>query len=314
MFQENARLKSLRLESRWLGPMALYWGDPIRLRQMLSNLVSNAIKFTSQGKIDIEAREVERDGSTATLEFSVSDTGIGISEDSQSRLFEPFSQVDSSMIRQYGGTGLGLSIVRDLAKLMGGKAGCESKPGQGSRFWFRIRADLDVEHPHPDKPVSPKKVHENLPGKLSGRVLVAEDNLTNSMVFQGMLSQIGMTSVLARNGQKALDAIMEGDSADLILMDLHMPILDGYTTTRRIREWEVDHGQARRPIIALTADAFEKDRQRCLSTGMDDFLTKPVAIEDLKAVLCRWLPQKTVAMLANPNPDSQPMPVDVPRV
>ncbi|MEI6415660.1 MAG: ATP-binding protein, partial [Pseudomonadota bacterium] len=316
LFEEAARLKSLRLESRWLGPVALYLGDRHRLSQMLSNLVDNAIKFTAKGHIAIEAREVERMGTTATLEFSISDTGIGVSEEARLLLFEPFSQVDSSMTRQYGGTGLGLSIVRGLAHLMGGEVGCESSPGQGSRFWFRIRAEVVVapEKRYLARAQRPKENHTDIPITLSGRILMAEDNPLNSMVIEAFLKRFGVTVLLAKNGQEAFDAATRvDDPVHLILMDLHMPILDGYAVTKRIRQWERDHDQQRRPIIALTADAFEEDRQRCLATGMDDFISKPIVFETLITTLSRWLtPEPGVAQAPVEAPATKPL--DVPRV
>ncbi|CAK0749630.1 two-component system, sensor histidine kinase [Gammaproteobacteria bacterium] len=291
LFTEIAQAKGIRLESDWSGPNSRYLGDPHRLRQMLSNLVTNAIKFTLQGQVRITAREVERHGQTALLEFAVSDTGIGIPEAAQTWLFEPFSQADSSTTRKYGGTGLGLSIVSNLARQMGGDVGCESEPGQGSRFWFRIRADLVATIEETRDAKRDQNDPAAIPDRLSGRILVVEDNKVNCKVIEALLKRLGVTVTLARDGQQGLDAITGGDPADLILMDLHMPIMDGYAATERIRAWERETGQPRRPIIALTADAFEEDRQRCLATGMDDFLTKPVAIDVLKSILHRWLHQ-----------------------
>jgi len=315
LFSETANLKFLQLDSDWSGPAEQrYLSDPHRLRQMLSNLVSNAIKFTARGWIRITAREVSRDKQVATLEFAVSDSGIGILKDAQPLLFEPFSQGDSSTTRNYGGTGLGLSIVRGLAHLMGGNVGCKSESGQGSYFWFRICADL-VEategNRHTERPGDEDNISV-IPTQLSGRVLVVEDNSTNSKVIDAFLNQIGMTTVLAENGQQALDAITDGDPANLILMDVHMPIMDGYIATRLIRHWEAESGRPHRPIIALTSDAFEEDRQRCLAIGMDDFLSKPIMIDTLKEVLGRWLNTKSVTVLDNPSLAKNP--VDTPRV
>ncbi|MEI6415081.1 MAG: PAS domain S-box protein, partial [Pseudomonadota bacterium] len=315
LFSETARLKSLQLEVDWAGPAARYLSDPHRLRQMLSNLVGNALKFTAQGQVRISVREIERDGQTALLEFAVSDTGIGISKDVQSWLFAPFSQADSSTTRQYGGTGLGLSIVRGLARLMGGDADCESDPGQGSRFWFSIRAGLvaAIENTRQAERSRGEDDPAAFLTRLSGRVLVVEDNRINCRVIEAMLKQFGVTAVLARDGQQALDALLGGDPADLILMDLHMPVMDGYTATGKIRQWEAENNQPRHPIIALTADAFEEDRQRCLAAGMDDFLTKPIVMDVLKAMLNRWLRPEPVAA-ASPTAGTTDKPVDVPRV
>ncbi|CAK0766519.1 two-component system, sensor histidine kinase [Gammaproteobacteria bacterium] len=296
LFEETAHAKALRLEVGCFKPSDQhYWGDSHRLRQMLSNLVNNAIKFTAQGQVRIEAREVERDTQAATLEFVVSDTGIGIPEGVQARLFEPFSQADTSTTRQYGGTGLGLSIVQGLAKLMGGYADFESEQGKGSSFWFRIRADLVPAGR--DLRQTGRSRHVNEPGATPaqpiGRVLVVEDNSVNVKVIEAMLKRFGVTVTLARDGQQALEAVMEGDASDLILMDLQMPVMDGFTAAERIRQWEMENGKPRHPIIALTADAYEESRQRCLAAGMDSVLTKPIRIETLKAELDRWLRPST---------------------
>ncbi|MBI4743001.1 MAG: DUF3365 domain-containing protein [Betaproteobacteria bacterium] len=292
LFAAAAGRKGLEIESAWSGPAQTYLGDRHRLQQMLSNLVGNAIKFTARGHVRIAACEIGRDERAAVLEFAVTDTGIGVPEEDQPRLFQVFSQADSSTTRQFGGTGLGLSIVRRLARLMGGDAGIESEAGRGSRFWFRVRVGLaaaDAEKRQAARPVSSGGRAEGAPGRLSGRVLVVEDNATNQKVVEAMLGKLGVSSVPATDGQQGVDAILRGEPVDLVLMDLHMPVMDGYAATERIRQWEKEGGRPRRPIVALTADAFEADRQRCLAAGMDDFLTKPVGFDILAELLGRWL-------------------------
>jgi PAS domain S-box-containing protein len=294
LFLESASRKGLAVEVDWTGPSGQrYLGDPLRLRQMLSNLISNAIKFTARGNIRIDARELDRNETTARIEFAVTDTGIGVPKEQQKLLFQPFSQADSSTTRLYGGTGLGLSIVGSLAKLMGGDVGVESEAGRGARFWFRIRADLVADYREMgqiERQAREKARPFAEPLQLSGRVLVVEDDQTNRKVIGALLSKLGLTVAFAENGLLGIEAIAHGEPADLILMDLNMPEMDGYNATRRIRQWETETGQARRPVIALTADAFEENRQRCLAAGMDDFLTKPIAsIDDLIAVLGKWL-------------------------
>ncbi|CAK0779433.1 two-component system, sensor histidine kinase [Gammaproteobacteria bacterium] len=316
LFTEIARLKSLTLDSVWTGPAEQrYLGDSNRLRQMLSNLVGNAIKFTSKGHIRIDACEVERDEQKAWIEFSVSDTGIGISKESQALLFQPFSQADSSTTRKFGGTGLGLSIVNSLARLMGGEVGCESEPGQGSRFWFRIRSNLVVADEESRQSDRQHPISADLPGmqnaRLSGRVLVVEDNESNSQVIQAMLNQLGVSMKLAWDGQQAIDAISGGEPADLILMDLHMPVMDGYTATQQIRQWETEKEKPRHPIIALTASVFEEDRHQCLAAGMNDFLTKPIAMDALKTMLFRWLGSQSEAVPDEKRLPAASIPVDV---
>ncbi|MDD5296769.1 MAG: ATP-binding protein [Rhodocyclaceae bacterium] len=292
LFSDAAAGKGLSIGSEWLGPAQRYQGDPHRLRQMLSNLVSNAIKFTAHGQIRIKAREVERAGETAVLEFSVSDTGIGVSPAQQAALFEPFSQADSSTTRQYGGTGLGLSIVKSLARLMGGNVGLESEPGRGSRFWFRVCADI-VTPGRDSRQVARSsdaaRGAGTLPPQLAGRLIVAEDNPGNQKVIKALLGALGLSPLLLENGQQVVSAIASGESADLILMDLHMPVMDGHAATAHIRQWEQEHDHPRTPIIAVTADAFEEERQRCLAGGMDGFLTKPIQLETLSALLGKWL-------------------------
>jgi PAS domain S-box-containing protein len=291
LFSETARQKGLNLESEWTGPPAQrYLGDSNRLRQMISNLVGNAIKFTPRGEIRIDAYEVERDESGAVLEFVVADTGIGISADEGRRLFLPFSQADSSTTRKYGGTGLGLSIVRSLARLMGGDVGFDSEPGRGSRFWFRIR--LGFVAPGGDSRAVERRETSwtpVVPPQLAGRVLVVEDTPTGRRVIEAMLSSLGLSVTLVEDGQQAVDAVVGGEAADLILMDLHMPVMDGYEASAHIRQWEAENARAPRPILAVTADVREENRRRCLAAGMDELLTKPIAIDALAATLARYL-------------------------
>jgi len=298
LFTPSTRAKGLTIEVRWNGPENRYLGDPNRLSQMLSNLVGNAIKFTLQGVIRIEAREVVCTEQTATLEFSVSDSGIGIAKDKQALLFQTFSQADNSTTRQFGGSGLGLSIVRKLAQAMGGESGLESEAGIGSRFWFRIQADLlpaDALDLHEQAGISTTSGVGATITPLRGRVLVIEDNPVNQMVMKVMLGQMGLEVALADDGQQALDALMGGERVQLILTDLQMPVMDGYQAAQRIRQWEAQTQQKRHPIIALSADAFTDVRVRCLAVGMDEMMSKPVMQGDLWAVLEKWLPAAPLA-------------------
>ncbi|MCB1959532.1 MAG: response regulator [Rhodocyclaceae bacterium] len=286
LFAESARQKGLLLEAAWQGPAGQqYIVDAHRVGQMLANLIGNAIKFTPGGAVRAEACELERTGAEALLEFSVTDTGIGIAEERQACLFQPFSQADSSITREFGGSGLGLSIVRKLALLMGGDAGVESTLGEGSRFWFRIRAACVAAAQR--EAVAQDGPADAAAGPLASRVLVAEDNLVNQKVITALLGRSGVDITLVRNGQEALAAVMDGAPIDIILMDLHMPVMDGCTATERIRVWEAAQGRPPVPIVALTADAFESDRERCLAAGMDDFLTKPIVLDALTAVIRR---------------------------
>ena len=292
LFSATAKAKSLRIDLAVNKlSSANYISDSVRLREMISNLISNALKFTSQGGIVVGIRELESDGSHAKLEFSVSDTGIGIPAEGIAKLFQPFSQVDASTTRKHGGTGLGLSIVGALAKLMGGDVGVESTPGQGARFWFTIRAGVGAA----DAGVSGKHSTAATPfsknsSPISGRVLVVEDLATNRIVIKTMLKRLGIDCDDASNGEEAVKRIQsDAVGYDLVLMDIQMPLMDGLKATELIRAWERDHAKARTPIAALTAGAYAEDRQNCVDAGMDDYLTKPIVVVELKTVLDRWL-------------------------
>ncbi len=312
LFAGIAKNKGLQFEYIWHGPAQLrYRSDAIRLRQMIGNLVGNAIKFTAQGRVCIEAREIKKDASRVMLEFAVIDTGIGIEEEQQSLLFQPFSQADSSTTRQFGGTGLGLSIVHNLAKMLGGDTGVDSTPDRGSRFWFRIQ--VEPVGSGIDSRQADRTVKANAPDRLAGRVLVVEDNPTNQKVTVELLHNLGLSATLVSDGQQAVDAVMGGDAADLILMDLQMPIMDGYAATEKIRQYEATKGWPRRPIVALTANAFENARKQCLSSGMDDFLAKPLVTDALVKVLGRWLKDLPVAAEA-PSAIQPQKPIDMPRI
>ncbi len=293
LFDGPARHKKLVLEAAWTGPKsARYRGDPIRLRQMLSNLVSNAIKFASHGAIRIEAKETWRGAPSVELLFSVSDQGIGIPASKLPELFQPFSQVDASYTRGHSGTGLGLSIVRSLARLMGGDVGVESEEGRGSRFWFSIQAQLEETPAARDDAAPAGATSEPGPSAsaLAGRrILLVEDNEINRMVIETMLDKLGLRVESAVDGQLAVDAILRGRIPDLVLMDCQMPVLDGFDATVRIRAWEAESRRSRLPIVALTANAFEDDRKHCLAVGMDDFMSKPVNMETLRQTLEKWL-------------------------
>ena len=297
LFSASAREKSLDLQGQWHGEAGQrYRADPLRIRQMLANLVSNAVKFTAQGYVRVEGRLVDSDDRHATLEFAVRDSGIGIAPEKQGLLFHAFSQADSSTTRQYGGTGLGLSIVRRLAELMGGSVGVDSRPGEGATFWFRIRAERIAAGSDSRQgerlPVAPAVAAAPLDAPAVaaiGRVLVVDDNAVNRKVAQALLGKLGISASTAENGREAVQRLTGGEPCDLVLLDVQMPVMDGLEATRRIRDWEQATGRSRLPIVALTAGAFAEDSARCREAGMDDFLAKPLAREQLAAVLQRWL-------------------------
>ena len=295
LFAEAARAKGLRLDVDWEGaPDACYRGDATRLRQMLSNLVSNAIKFTAQGFVRIELTEPVRQGDRATLEFAVADSGIGIAPEKQKLLFKPFTQADSSVTRDYGGTGLGLSIVRLLAERMQGSAWLESEPGKGSRIGFRV--DVGRVGEAEEAEWRRAEAAASAPATLAapaapadgGYVLVVDDNPTNRKLIEAMLKKRGIRHRSVENGQQAVDAVTQGERPDLILMDCQMPVLDGYAATGRIREWQRQQGIDPIPVIALTAGGMQEDRERCIAAGMDDFLLKPINLNDFFAMLDKW--------------------------
>lgn len=292
LFREFVDAKGLTIDGVWTGPAAVrYWGDPLRLRQMLTNLVSNAAKFTAQGSIRIRGSEVQRKDEDVVVEFSVTDTGIGIAKDKLDRLFKPFSQVDGSITRQYGGSGLGLSIVTNLSHLMGGDTGIESEAGKGSRVWFRVglkvvtralEPSLEEQQP-PALVPAPQTTHPGV-----GWVLVVEDTLINRKVINFLLKKYDIVFENVENGLEAVQLITGGATPTLVLMDCQMPVMDGFTATAEIRAWEVQHGKPRLPIIALTAGAFQDDRDKCIAAGMDDFLVKPLRFTDLEGMLKKW--------------------------
>ena len=295
LFQEPARQRPLTLSARWEGDSATrYRGDTHRLRQMLSNLVSNALKFTQEGRVDITAREVSRQDGQARLEFSVTDTGLGIPPEKQALLFKPFSQVDSSTTRQFGGTGLGLSIVSSLAQMMGGTVGVDSTPNRGSRFWFQITAGIvgDEAQDDPEAPagIAPStSPSQEPPTRFRGHLLVVEDNPANRKVAEAILGRLGLSVTLADNGEAGLHALQNDDSIDLVLMDVQMPVMDGLEATRRLRAWEQATGRPHKPVIALTAGAFAEDQREVAQAGMDDFLTKPIIVSQITQKMQRWL-------------------------
>jgi CheY-like chemotaxis protein len=217
---------------------------------------------------------------------------MGIPLQKMPLLFRPFSQVDDSTTRQYGGTGLGLSIVKSLAQLMGGEVGVDSKEGEGARFWIRLHLDVmtdAVDLSELDTGHRTGLMPQDSSQQMSGRVLVVEDNRVNQQVICAMLNQLGFEVIAVDNGQLAVERVMqEADAISAILMDVQMPVLDGYEATRQIRDWESFQGRSALPIIAVTADAFIEDQARCRDAGMDHFLPKPIKLSALSEALCAF--------------------------
>lgn len=293
MFEPSAHAKGVVLAARFMpadASLALR-GDPLRLRQVIANLVGNAVKFTDEGEVVVCVTLQARTASDVTLQICVVDTGIGIAPATQAKIFEHFLQADNSTTRQYGGTGLGLAICRRLLGLMGGRVHVESTPGEGSRFTVDLRLPLACEVPQKRKPVvSPLSALTLSMGaqpnaRLHGRVLLVEDNPTNQLMTTAMLKHMGLDWLLAENGALAVE-LVRAEAFDLVLMDCQMPVMDGYKATACIRQ--LPHGQ-NLPIVALTANTLFGDEQKCLAAGMDAFLPKPITLNALHAMLARWL-------------------------
>jgi signal transduction histidine kinase/ActR/RegA family two-component response regulator len=281
LYASAAAAKGLRLEVDYApdAPRRLV-GDPGRVRQVLLNLVGNAVKFTEQGFVRIEVRP-DAAGGAGGVRLAVADSGIGIAPEKLGRLFDRFEQVDSSPARRFGGTGLGLAISRSLVEMMGGEIGAESAPGAGSRFWFRLALPLDTG---PDTAQGvPAAV---LPADLRARVLVVEDNAVNQRLAVRMLEKLGCRVDVAGSGREAI-ALWERLPYDVVFMDCLMPELDGFETTRAIRRRE--NGSRHTRIVALTASAMPEDRARCLESGMDGFVAKPIDPQVLREELERAL-------------------------
>jgi len=286
------------------GASAPLWlrGDATRLRQALLNYAGNAVKFTERGSIILGAHLLADEGDSLHVRFEVRDTGMGISPVDQERIFDAFEQADSTITRRHGGSGLGLAITRRLAALMGGEAGAASTPGEGSTFWFTARLQRGHGAPHVAAAACTDESERALRRVCAGaRLLLVEDHPINREVALAQLQGIGCAVDTAENGSEAV-ARVRGRRYDLILMDMQMPVLDGLAATRAIRAMP---GHETIPIVAMTANAFDEDRQRCLAGGMNDFVAKPVDPAVLHATLLRWLP---VRRAAPPAASAMPLP------
>jgi CheY-like chemotaxis protein len=263
----------------------LFLGDPTRISQSLINYTGNAIKFTESGSITLRAKRLSEDDTTATLRFEVEDSGIGIAPETIASLFDAFKQADSSMTRKYGGSGLGLAITKHLAQAMGGDAGVDSRLGRGSCFWFTVCLKKNTVFPLSTVTVQNEPINLEL---LAGHhILIVEDEPINREIAIDLLSDVGVSCDFAENGREAVE-LVSSNHFDLILMDMQMPEMDGLEATRQIRQLA---GCATLPIVAMTANAFTEDRERCRVAGMTDFMTKPIDPDVLFATLLHNLPK-----------------------
>jgi two-component system, sensor histidine kinase and response regulator len=292
LFTAPARERNLDFTSDIAaGVPAAVVGDPVRIGQVLSNLVANAIKFTLEGSVRVVVDVASREAGRLALRFTVSDTGVGIAPEAIERIFTPFMQEDGSTTRRFGGTGLGLTISRELVELMGGALHAESTPGKGSRFTFTVMVNEAAAPRETSLPAAGGDARAR-PAAMEDdvlAVLLAEDNVVNQLVATRMLEKLGCKVTVASDGTQAIDLASRG-RFDLIFMDCHMPGMDGFAATAAIRAME-KHGARRHIIIAQTANAMEGDRETCLAASMDDYLTKPLSLDALSHVIRRWVPR-----------------------
>ncbi len=258
-------------------------GDPTRIKQILINLVNNAIKFTAKGGITIEVNMLETDEKEVILGFRVTDTGIGITDEIKGNLFKSFTQADASTTRKFGGTGLGLAISKSLTKMMRGEIGVDSVPGQGSTFWFNIHLNRATDFDESDD----NKEQQAARGLKNFKLLLAEDNVINQRVARFIIEKLGHQLDIAENGEVAVEKFRQNDY-DIIFMDIQMPVMDGLTATETIRQLEKESGATKKiPIVAMTANTMKGDKEKFLKAGMNDYIGKPFKSDELSRVICR---------------------------
>lgn len=302
MFAQPAHAKGIELTTGFSPQNAhlLLRGDPLRLRQLIANLIGNAIKFTTEGQVRVHVEQLACDDEVAQLRICVADTGVGIPTEAQAKIFDEFSQADGSTTRRYGGTGLGLAICRKLTTLMGGSIAVQSAPGEGARFTVELELPLATTGADPQSA-------DAAPLRLRGKVLVVEDNPVNQSVASGMLRKLGLEWQVVDNGAMAVARVREEDF-DLVLMDCQMPVMDGYDATRAIRALPRSRG-GQLPIVALSANSSVEDGERCRQAGMDGFVSKPFSLTSLRAGVAPWLATNDETNDALPAADAPATPV-----
>lgn len=296
LYRLSGREKNLSVFAR-IDPQlhTSYIGDSYRIRQILLNLLGNAVKFTEKGEVQLNVKVIEREHNKDVLRFEVKDTGVGIVREKQGQLFQPFTQLDGPSSLRHSGTGLGLSICAKLVELMNGSVGLTSTPGQGSTFWFQVCLPVASTAQKPLR-ASAQKMHENAKAEqkdsspsLPYRILIVDDEPTNRVVLRETLHKVGVELVEAVNGQEAVDLCME-TNFDLIFMDCQMPVMDGFESTIEILSGKDRAGEQPVSVVALTADATPATRQRCRAAGMVDYLLKPLDFDELQKVIGRFFP------------------------
>ncbi len=303
MFTEQSQRKDLQLTLDLPSDLpANVIGDPMRLYQVLSNLIGNAIKFTEHGEITIQATVMQRKLERAVIQFTVSDTGIGIAQEKIALLFESFTQADNSTARKYGGTGLGLTICKRLVSLMGGKLSVESKVARGSNFSFSLSLALNGLEQESDHSCGTSETSAAMAAIRFARILLVEDNIINQQVAQEILAKANLHVETVSNGKEAVEAVKAKDF-DAVLMDIQMPVMDGYEATKAIRQ---DLGKTDLPILAMTAHAVSEERDKCFEIGMNDHIAKPISRHNLFLALNNWIGKKTQQRSAAPHPDALP--------
>jgi CheY-like chemotaxis protein/HPt (histidine-containing phosphotransfer) domain-containing protein len=308
-FQPQVSTKGLTLHAEIdTGSQDTLVGDPTRVRQILFNLLGNAIKFTERGGVRVRAGTMPLGGGSTRATLAVTDTGIGMSGEQLARLFQPFVQADSSTTRQFGGTGLGLSIVRRLTQAMGGDVAVESAPGVGTTFTVTLTLHAAPSDSPFRTPLRPVAISSAYAASLLGeglRVLVVDDHPVNREVLVLQLKLLGVEADSVEIGVDALAAWVPGRYA-AVLTDIHMPLMDGHELVRQLRAGEAEHDGTRTPIVAVSANAMKGEEERCLAAGMDAYLVKPMSIERLRATLQRWLPIQEESSATGPADQSQP--------